>query len=114
MLSANESYLVEMEEHVDLCHEEEVDLSNVINPREGPSGISMHVFEGEVSPSTIRIEGYIKSQSVSILVDSSSTHNFMHSGVAKHLQLTIYAITPFQVATSGGEKLTCDKVCRVV
>lgn len=53
-------------------------------------------------------------QSVSILVDSGSTHNFMQLAVASALKLTIHATRPFKVATDSGKNLTCDKVCKDV
>lgn len=42
-----------------------------------PSGISMHAFEGHMIPSTIKLKGFINSQTMCILVDLGSTHNFM-------------------------------------
>lgn len=73
MLSANESHLVEIDELV----EEEVECVEEIITRDTPSSISMHAFEEHLNPTTIRLTGFVKSQAVSILVDSSSTHNFM-------------------------------------
>lgn len=93
--------------------EEVEELPTEIN-NEIPSRISMHAFEGHMSPSTIRLEGFIKIQAVSILVDSGSTHNFMQLEVAIDLQLTIHAIQPFNVSTGEGEKLICNRIYKVV
>lgn len=74
----------------------------------------MHAFEGHISPNTIKLKGFIKSQAVSILVDSGSTHNFMQSEVAINFKILILAVSPFNVSTGSGEKLVCDKVCKYV
>jgi hypothetical protein len=37
------------------------------------------------TPQTIKIEGYIKKKKVIVLIDSSSTHNFIHYKLAKAL-----------------------------
>lgn len=109
-LSADESCLWEVEDTEEHQDEEEIE---VIIP-EGQTKISFHAFEGHINANTIRLDGYIKFQSVSVLVDTGSTHNFMQVEVAQALKLTIHLIIPFKVSTGSGEKLVCDKVCRNV
>lgn len=65
MLSTDESCFVEVE------NKEEI--PSVITNNDSPSWISMHVFEGHMNPSTFKLKCYIKSQVVSILVDSIYT-----------------------------------------
>lgn len=111
MLSADESWLMEMEEQTENITEE---IPSIITSDESPSGISMHAFEGHLNPSTFKLEGFIKSQTISILVDLGSTHNFIQIETAIRLKLVIHAIKPFTVATSGEEKIICDKMCKNV
>lgn len=60
MLSAEESYLLEMEEQEEIINmEEELEEIPIIRSNEAPTGISMHAFEGHMNPSTIRLEGFI-------------------------------------------------------
>lgn len=45
--------------------------------------ISLHALMGSPFPNTMRITGYIKGKSITILIDSGSTHNFLHPAIAK-------------------------------
>lgn len=60
------------------------------------------------------MEGFIKCQTISVLNDSRSSHNFMQVDVALALKLTVSLIVPFYVSTGNGEKLICNKVCKDV
>lgn len=50
--------------------------------------LSLHVMRGTSGCQTMRISGLIKIRAVIMLVDSSSTHNFLNVSVAKNLRLT--------------------------
>lgn len=78
----------------------------------GQTKINFYAFEGHINANIIRLDGYIKCQLVSVLVDTGSTHNFMQEEVAKVLKLTIHVILPFKVSTGSREKLIYDKVCK--
>lgn len=45
--------------------------------------ISSNALVGITTPQTIKIEGKIKKKRVIVLIDSGSTHNFIHCKVAK-------------------------------
>ena len=45
--------------------------------------ISCNALAGITTPQTLKIEGYIKKKKVIVLIDSGSTHNFIHSKIAK-------------------------------
>ncbi len=47
--------------------------------------ISCNALVGITTPQTIKIEGQIKKKKVIVLIDSGSTHNFIHCKVAKEL-----------------------------
>lgn len=115
-LAADESCLIEVFDRED--EEEESVLVDsppaVLIPNEGQTEISYHAFEGHISSNTIRLEGFVKCQSISVLVDTGSTHNFLQEEVAATLQLVVHMIHPFQVSTGSGEQLTCSKLCREV
>lgn len=74
--------------------------------------ISIHALKGQVNDRTIRLGGIVNNKSVSILVDSGSTHNFIQIEVAHALKLDISPIKPFNVITASGDKLKCEKVCK--
>jgi carbamoylphosphate synthase small subunit len=42
------------------------------------------------TPQTLNIEGYIKNKKVIVLIDSGSTHNFIHCKLVKSLNCFIY------------------------
>jgi len=47
--------------------------------------ISCNALAGITTPQTIKIEEQIKKKKVTMLIDSGSTHNFIHFKVAKEL-----------------------------
>ncbi|KAF5475861.1 hypothetical protein F2P56_007623 [Juglans regia] len=60
--------------------EEEEELGELLS-------ISLHAIAGSLSPKTMRVEGIINHQKVLILIDTSSTHSFMDSYVARKSKL---------------------------
>ncbi|CAJ2641599.1 unnamed protein product [Trifolium pratense] len=77
------------------------------NPDIDPQ-ISLHALMGHTIPQTIRLVGQINNQTLSILVDSGSTHNFIQDRVAKQLGLTLEPTPSFQVLVGNGEQLNCS------
>ena len=47
--------------------------------------ISCNALAGINTPQTLKIEGHIKKKNVIVLIDSGTTHNFIHCMVAKEL-----------------------------
>jgi len=45
--------------------------------------ISLHALAGISSPQTLKIRGFLKHHPVVVLIDSGSTHNFIHQKVAE-------------------------------
>jgi hypothetical protein len=52
--------------------------------------ISCNALAGISTPQTLKIEGYIKKKKVIVLIDSGSTHNFIHYKLAKALNCFVY------------------------
>ena len=59
------------------------------------------------TPQTINIEGYIKKKKVTVLIDSCSTHNFIHCKLAKVLNCFVYPAPEFQVMIAYGKTINC-------
>ena len=57
--------------------------------------ISLHSLSGISSPQTLKLQGYIKHRKVIILVDSGSTHNFIHRRVAEETHCYVHPISNF-------------------
>jgi hypothetical protein len=60
------------------------------------------------TPQTFKIEGYIKKKKVIVLIDSGSTHNFIHYKLAKSLNCFIYPTPEFQVMIENGGTINCS------
>jgi hypothetical protein len=54
--------------------------------------ISCNALAGINTPQTLKIEGYIKNKKVIVLIDSGSTHNFIHYKLAKALNCFVYSV----------------------
>nr|KYP65721.1 hypothetical protein KK1_011983 [Cajanus cajan] len=66
---------------------------------------------GSPSPKTLRFQGSIASITVTILVDTSSSHNILQPHLANHLNLPINPISPFQVMVGNGDTIQCTGFC---
>jgi hypothetical protein len=60
----------------------------------------------------MKVTGRTGKQTLHILVDSGSTHNFLNSFVALKLQSELTTITPITVQAANGGKMSCESVCR--
>ena len=61
------------------------------------------------TPQTLKIEGYIKKKKVTVLIDSGSTHNFIHYKLAKALNWFVYPVPEFQVMIVDGGTINCSR-----
>ncbi|XP_026382523.1 uncharacterized protein LOC113277692 [Papaver somniferum] len=52
-------------------------------------GISLHALMGSLFPNTMRITGHIKGKPITVLIESGSTHNFLHPTIAKQCGYSI-------------------------
>jgi hypothetical protein len=66
------------------------------------------------TPQTLKIEGYIKKKKVIVLIDSGSTHNFIHYKLAKALNCFVYSALEFQVMIADGGTIICSGKCNKI
>jgi hypothetical protein len=66
------------------------------------------------TPQTLKIEGYIKNKKVIVLIDSGSTHNFIHYKLAKDLNCFVYPVPEFQVMIADGGTINCSGKCNKI
>ena len=64
--------------------------------------ISCNALAGITTSQTIKIEGQIKKKKVIVLIDSGSTHNFIHCKVSKELNCFLYPAPKCQVMVANG------------
>jgi hypothetical protein len=76
--------------------------------------ISCNALAGISTPQTCKIEGYIKKKKVIVLIDSSSTHNFIHYKLAKYLNCFVYPVPEFQVMIVDGGTVNCSRKCNKI
>jgi hypothetical protein len=73
-----------------------------ISPEELTPTISCNALAGISTPQTLNIEGYIKKKKVIVVIDSGSTHNFIHYKLSKALNFFVYPALEFQVMIADG------------
>lgn len=73
--------------------------------------ISFHQISGLTSTCTLRFQGSINHQSVLILVDSGSTHNFISDSLVADLNQPIQVIPSFGVTIGNGSVIPCNRIC---
>ncbi|VFQ96450.1 unnamed protein product [Cuscuta campestris] len=72
---------------------------------------SIHSMSGSPSPRSLKLAGSVHGTAVQVLLDSGSTHNFIHPGVAERLALVLHPVTPFRVYVGNGDSLRCSYNC---
>lgn len=64
---------------------------------------------GEQGAAVLRVEGFIKKQRVVFLIDTSSSHNVLHSSLVKRLHLPVRTSQVYRVGVAGGRTLKVSK-----
>ena len=73
--------------------------------------MSCNALVGITTPQTLNIEIHIKKKKVIVLIDSGSTHNFIHCKVAKELNCFLYLAPECQVVVANGGTINCSRKC---
>jgi hypothetical protein len=91
--------------------EEDVETPLVSESPEVEPVISLNALTGFSTPETLKIINYIKHQKVITLVDSGSTHNFIHRRIAQETHCYIHAVNNFQIMIANGGSMKCGGNC---
>lgn len=67
----------------------------------------MYGMDGRSRAASLELRGFLGFSGVCILVDTGSTHNFLHPRLAENLQMPLKAVRPFWVYVGNGQALTC-------
>ena len=73
--------------------------------------ISCNALARITAPQTLKIEGNVRKKKVIVLIDSGSTHNFIHCKVAKELNCFIYPTPKCQVMVANGGTINFSRKC---
>jgi hypothetical protein len=76
--------------------------------------ISLHALMGISAPQTLKIKGYIKHRPVVVLIDSGSTHNFIHRRIAEEVNCFVRPVSNFQILIANGGTMKCGGRCENV
>jgi hypothetical protein len=96
---------------------ESPDITDITPPSDPPEVepiISLNALTGFSAPQTLKLIGYIKQQKVIILVDSGSTHNYIHCHIAHETHCYIHAVNNFQIMIANGGSMKCGGCCENV
>ncbi|XP_019450613.1 PREDICTED: uncharacterized protein LOC109352884 [Lupinus angustifolius] len=73
--------------------------------------ISDQALGGHFSPKTLKFSGIILGHSVTVLVDTGSSHNILQPRFAAHLKLPITETPKFPVMVGNGAHIFCSRLC---
>jgi hypothetical protein len=90
------------------------DITPPSDPPEVEPVTSLNALTGFSAPQTLKLISYIKHQKVIILVDSGSTHNFIHRCIAQETHCYIHVVNNFQIMISNGGSMKCGGRCENV
>jgi hypothetical protein len=93
---------------------EPIDITPPLDPPKVEPVISLNSFTGFSAPQTLKLIGYIKHRKVIILVDSGSTHNFIHHHIAQETNCYIRVVNNFQIMIANGDSMKCGGRCENV
>jgi 5S rRNA maturation endonuclease (ribonuclease M5) len=74
-------------------------------PYEEPQ-IYVHALSGFSTSQTLKLISYIKHHKVIVLIDSDSTHNFIHRRVTEETHCYVHAIPIFKIMIANGGIVT--------
>jgi hypothetical protein len=93
---------------------EPTDITPPLDPPKVEKVISLNSLIDFFAPQTLKIIGYIKHRKVIILVDSGSTHNFIHFHIAQETNFYIHAVNNFEIMIANGGSMKCGGHCENV
>jgi hypothetical protein len=86
----------------------------LVDPLEVDPLISFHALTGFSAPQMLKLIGYIKHKKVIILVDSGSTHTFIHHHISQETNCYIRDVNNFQIMIANGGYMKCGGRCENV
>ena len=106
-------YILEEDVETPLVSEssEITDITPPLDPPKVELIISLNALIGFSGPQTLKLIDYIKHQKVIILVDSGSTHNFIHRCIAQETHCYIHVVNNFQIMIANGGSMKCGGRC---
>jgi len=101
----------EEEKEQEMSKEEDIIQEQTMDKEAMNSTISCNALARITTPQTIKIEGHIKKKKVIVLIDSGSTHNFIHCKIAKELNCSLFPTLECQVMVASGGTINLSGKC---
>ncbi|XP_026449981.1 uncharacterized protein LOC113350110 [Papaver somniferum] len=102
----------EGEEEITTSNTEEMVTPAAANQMHHEPTISFHALTRSPFPNTMRVTGYIAGQPLTILINSRSTHNFLHPKIAKRCGISTKSINDtMSVLVGNGGILKTQGTC---
>jgi len=104
-------------EEVNASHAIDLPKTTLVTPPSNPPEvepiISLNALTDFSTPQTLKLIGYIKNQKVIILIDSRSTHNFIHWFISQETHFYIHVVNNFQIMIANGGSMKCGGRCEI-
>ncbi len=91
----------EKEKEQETSKEEDIHQEPIPEKDEMNLTISCNALTRITTPQTLKIKGHIKKKKVIVLIDSGSTHNFIHCKITKELNCFLYPTPECQVMVAS-------------
>eukprot|EP00253_Pinus_taeda_P009546 PITA_09546 len=101
----------EEEEEQEMSKEEDILQEKTLDKEEVNPTIYCNALAGITTPQTIKIEGHIKKKKVIVLIDSGSTHIFIHCKIAKELNCLLYPAPKCHVMVASRGTINFSRKC---
>ena len=102
------------EEPLESFQEEEILVKDTV-PKEEVANpglkISFHALVETTGPQTFKLSAKINNQYLSVLIDTGSTHNYLHPWLAHFLHLAIEKTMSFLVVVGNGKQIRNEGHC---
>ena len=76
--------------------------------------ISCNALTGITTPQTLKLKGDIKKKNIIVLIDSGSTHSFIHFKIAKEFNCFLYPPSEHQVMVANGGTINFSRKCHSI
>ncbi|KAF8405656.1 hypothetical protein HHK36_007732 [Tetracentron sinense] len=83
----------------------------LIGGDDGKVTYTVHSLAGYSNPQTMKVNGLLKCQQVTVLIDTGSTNNFLDENIAKKFSIPTEDCEPIDVTLTDGGTLTCKSKC---
>lgn len=85
--------------------------SSVPNADDTYFQLSPQAVIGHFSPKTLKFTGLLNGLTITVLIDTDSTHNILQPLIAQHLKIPTKPIPNFSVMVGNDSKLSCTRLC---